>query len=206
MSDMAEKRGSRKGNLSGFAEIGGIYDRFAKNLTEKKHKSPTKRLINQKNSITKHKTKVQTQLKRGNYSQIYSVAPGNTYVIEAQGGELPYDLAEQEPLKFYNLVLHQDIKRCHITNRGRRLFFVWTQRPMLKIISSVKNKLVRRMSKELGRKFEKDIENAVNSAEIEEDIKQNIESGAIELTDEYQRPLLQQQLQNYAKMQQKLDS
>ena len=40
---------------------------------ERKHKSPTKRLINQKNSLWEHKKRIYTQLPRGQYSQIYSV-------------------------------------------------------------------------------------------------------------------------------------
>jgi len=65
---------------------------------ERKHASPTRRLINQKNSITTHKQRVvNTHLERGEYSQIYSIAPGTSYVIEAQGGELPYDMATSNP-------------------------------------------------------------------------------------------------------------
>jgi len=126
---------------------------------------------------------VATGLQRGEYSQIYSIAPGSTYVIEAQGGELPYELAEKNPQKFYSQVLNQDIKRCKVKNRGR-LFFVWTQRPLLRIINSIKNKLLRRMSLELGPKFQKDIENALNDEEIQEEIKAMVENQEIELVDD----------------------
>lgn len=127
-------------------------------------------MIHHKNSITEHKKKIASGLQRGDYSQIYSVAPGNTYVIEAQGGELPYEIAETNPGKFYSTVLNQDIKRCKVKNRGR-LFFVWTQRPLLRILTSIKDKLVRRLSKEMGHQFKKDIESALNNPEIQENIQ-----------------------------------
>ena len=60
---------------------------------ERKHRSPTKRLINHKNSTTDYKTKIQSGIIKGEYSQTYSISPGKAYVIEAQGGELPYEMA-----------------------------------------------------------------------------------------------------------------
>ena len=62
-------------------------------------------------------------------------------MIEAQGGELPYDIAESSPSKFYNQVLNQGIKKCSVTARGR-LNWIITQRPLLKIISSIKEKVL----------------------------------------------------------------
>lgn len=59
---------------------------------------------------------------RGDYSQVYSVEPGKTYVIEPQGGELPYDMVDASPSKFYSQVLNQNIKKCNVKMRGN-LFF-----------------------------------------------------------------------------------
>jgi hypothetical protein len=64
---------------------------------ERKHKSPTKRLINHKNSTWDHKKRISTGIAQGQYSQIYCISPGKTYVIEPEGGELPYELAEKSP-------------------------------------------------------------------------------------------------------------
>jgi len=75
---------------------------------------------------------------------------------------LPYDIAEKHPQQFFNRVVNQDIKKCRVKNRGR-LFFIWTQRPLLKIINSIKKKLVRKLSTELGKQFEQDIKNALNN-------------------------------------------
>ena len=68
---------------------------------EKKHKSPVRRLIKLKNSTTRHKERIQNNIRRGSYSQTYCISPGKSYVIEAQGGELPYELAERSPSRFY---------------------------------------------------------------------------------------------------------
>ena len=50
---------------------------------DKKHKSPTKRLISLKNSTWDHKKRVSTQVHKGDYSQTYCISPGKSYVIEA---------------------------------------------------------------------------------------------------------------------------
>lgn len=95
MAEMVSKRSGGKINV--IENVEDILDGYYMPGPERKHKSPTRRLINQKNSITDHKQRISTGLNRGEYSQIYSIAPGNTYVIEAQGGELPYEMAEQNP-------------------------------------------------------------------------------------------------------------
>lgn len=59
------------------------------------------------------------KLNRGEYSQTYCIAPGKSYVIEAQGGELPYELAECSPSKFYSKVLNQDIKKVKVGTTGK---------------------------------------------------------------------------------------
>lgn len=74
---------------------------------ERKHKSPVRRLIQHKNSTTLHKQKiVDDGLQKGSYSQTYCISPGKSYVIEAQGGELPYEMADKNPEKFYSIVLN----------------------------------------------------------------------------------------------------
>ena len=85
----------------------------------KKHKCPVKRLINLKNSTTTHKQRIQRGLSRGAYSQTYCISPGKSYVIEAQGGELNYDIAQQSPQKFYKQVVNQNVKKCMVTMRGK---------------------------------------------------------------------------------------
>jgi len=56
------------------------------------------------------------------------------------------------------------------------MFFVWTQRPLLKIINSIKTKLLGRISKDIGEHFEQDIALALDDNEIQENIKELIEN------------------------------
>ena len=72
----------------------------------KRHDSPTMRLIQQKNSTTEHKQIFQKQNTRTQqYGLHYTASPGKSYVIEPKGGELNYDLAYKDPLKFYDQVM-----------------------------------------------------------------------------------------------------
>jgi len=67
-------------------------------------------------------------------------------VIEPQGGELDYDIAEASPVKFFNQVLHQDIKKASVRGEGRgRLNWILTQRPLQKIMDNIKGRLVYRL-------------------------------------------------------------
>jgi hypothetical protein len=67
-----------------------------------KHSSPTKRLIDQKHSTTKHKKIVEKSGQRTqDYALHYTSSPGKSYVIEPKGGEINYRMARQNPLRFY---------------------------------------------------------------------------------------------------------
>ena len=83
MADMVDRRGNNGYAANARSNLEDILDGYYLPGPERKHKSPTRRLINHKNSITDHKKRVQSGLTRGEYSQIYSIAPGSTYVIEA---------------------------------------------------------------------------------------------------------------------------
>ena len=90
-------------------------------------------------------------------------------------------------------MLNQDIKKCRVKARGR-LFFVWTQRPLLKIINSIKTKLLGRISNAIGEHFGEDIAKALDDEEIVENIKVMVENQHIDLVDEHNTPFLQKQL------------
>jgi len=86
----------------------------------RRHQSPTKRLIAHKNSTVKHKNILKNKSTRhfssvSNHTrttqQHYTTAPGQSYIVEAQGGELNYDLAKKNPEKFYKHVMSQDLKK-----------------------------------------------------------------------------------------------
>ena len=56
-----------------------------------KHESPTKRLIQHKQSTSKHKQLVEFNTKKTqDYSLYYTASPGKSYLIEPKGGELNY--------------------------------------------------------------------------------------------------------------------
>lgn len=110
MSEMMARR-----NGGGFTRLSGVkmhelLGQMALPSQVERHESPTKRLIQHKDSTWDHKARVSFGLKQdlastskhvqqrglmtGDYSQVYSVEPGKTYVIEPQGGELPYEMAD----------------------------------------------------------------------------------------------------------------
>ena len=194
---MAEMVGRRNGGLVITADpssVDDILDSYYMPGPERKHKSPTRRLINHKDSTWAHKQKIRDSgLQKGEYSQTYCISPGKSYVIEAQGGELPYDMAESNPQKFYSRVLNQDIKKCKVKMRGR-LFFMWTQRPLLRIIMSIKQKLFNRLQEEIGEEFGQEIADALDNEEIDENIKELVENDQIELIGHDNKPLLKRQL------------
>lgn len=54
--------------------------------------------------------------------------------------------------------------------RGK-LFFQWTFRPLLRILTTVKNKLVDKIAKKMGPQYRKSIQAALEGAEFDEQIK-----------------------------------
>lgn len=108
----------RKGNIGKIHQVNSVMEAVYRPEPMRKHKSPTKHLIKQMNSLSEHKKRISRGLHRGEYSQIYSISPGKTVVIEPQGGELPYELADKNPAKFYKAVLNQEIKKCNVTMRN----------------------------------------------------------------------------------------
>lgn len=72
----------------------------------KRHQSPTKRLMQQKNACWDHKTKIKSSVRHSqSYKLHYTASPDKSYVIEPKGGELDYELAYRNPVKFYNQVM-----------------------------------------------------------------------------------------------------
>jgi len=76
----------------------------------KKHVSPTKRLINQKNSAWEGKGKISSDVRRkSEYALHYTTEPGKSYVIEPKDGVIDYDLAYKNPTAFYQKVMSQEV-------------------------------------------------------------------------------------------------
>ena len=84
MNEMNERRTAGMGLTSAQLPTSqNIVDGFYLPGPEKKHKSPTKRLISLKNSTWDHKKRISSNVAKGQYSQTYCISPGKSYVIEA---------------------------------------------------------------------------------------------------------------------------
>lgn len=68
----------------------------------KRHVSPTKRLIQQKNSTWEHKDVMRNCKRTQKYGLHYTTSPGKSYIIEPDGNELNYAKAYKDPLGFYD--------------------------------------------------------------------------------------------------------
>jgi hypothetical protein len=123
MNEMVGRRS--RFDFTSLPDVDELVDGYQLPNQERKHKSPTKRLIALKNSTCDHKKRISVGILKEGYSQTYCIAPGKSYVIEPQGGELPYEIAEKRPSEFYKTVLEQNIKRYSVNMRGQ-LTFEWT--------------------------------------------------------------------------------
>lgn len=78
--------------------------------------------------------------------------------------------------------------------RGK-LTYIMTQRPLLKIITSIKDKLIQRIENQIGKQYSEDITNAfAPGGDIEEKLMNMVENQQIDLVDEDNVPLLQKQI------------
>ena len=191
---MGELQARRDGGMglsnAVMGDVDSMLDGFYMPGPERKHRSPTKRLIQHKDSTWSHKARIQTGIRKGEYSQTYCISPGKSYVIEAQGGELDYELAASSPQKFYSTVLHQDIKKYRVKMRGK-LTFEWTQRPLLRILASIKEKFANRLTDVIGDEHADLIKAAMApGTEIDAKIKEMIANEEVDLLDENRELLL----------------
>lgn len=119
--------------------MGEFYDPVAM----KRHSSPTKRLIAQKNSTFSHKALLHDEVHRQGYGLHYTSAPGKSYVIEPKEGELPYDMVHKDPNAFYDLVMNQDVLQHKVHDvkhdgvKKHELTSEVTQRAIGRILKSI---------------------------------------------------------------------
>ena len=86
-----------------------------------RHVSPTKRLRDMKDSTFVHKKMLRDTLKREkDYGMTYCPTPDKAYVIEPHKGQIDYDLAERNPLKFVDQVIKEDITK-HKLAKNKKL-------------------------------------------------------------------------------------
>lgn len=112
----------------------------------KKHASPTKRLIQQKDAAFRHKEFLSRKIhSTQDYQLTYVASPNKTYVIEPKGGEIDYDMAFKNPLKFYDNVMNQDIREhsCAANGRNSPMKYnnILTKRAIAKVLNAIERKL-----------------------------------------------------------------
>ena len=96
---------------------------------------------------------------------------------------MPYELANKSPKKFYDTVLHQDVKRYSVTGRGH-IAAEWTQRPILKIVTSIKERVIQKITENIGENFEQDIARAfAEGGPAEEQLFEMLKQEQIDLVD-----------------------
>lgn len=80
--------------------------------------------------------------------------------------------------------------------KGRgRLNWIYTQRPVLKIISNIREKVLQRLEREIGPKFAHDIKEAFAAGgDIDEELMKMVQDNQIDLVDKDKNLVLQQQI------------
>lgn len=97
---------------------------------------------------------MKSNIERGEYSLTYCSSPGKSYIVEPHGGALNYDIAQKNPLKFYDQVFNQNITKhkmfkeeAPLEKRKSQISIKSkvTKRPYLKIMESIKSKLIQQL-------------------------------------------------------------
>ena len=149
-----------------------------------KHVSPTKRLIEQKQSTSTHKQLVELNNKKTqDYSLHYTASPGKSYLIEPMGGEINYKVARRNPLKFYDQVMNQDVLQHKIEDIGSKQVKMTTKvthRKIGKILQAVQSKLSDLLQRR-NKWPESDILAALQDPVVKNSIQRNVSLKNIEL-------------------------
>lgn len=159
-----------------------VIDEFhGKGPNDQKHSSPTKRLISLKNTTSEHKKEMSKFQTTQDYKLTYCSSPGKSYVIEPHGGELNYNLAQKNPLKFYEQVFTQEITQHKVKEGGnhdnialvrkntkKELSSKVTHRPFLKIMEKIRLRISEKLRAKIGETFGEDIFKALKDKQIED--------------------------------------
>jgi hypothetical protein len=90
-------------------------------------------------------------------------------VIEPKGGEINYDLAFKNPLKFYDNVMNQDIREHSCAAKGghspMRYSNVLTKRAIAKVLNAIERKLSKLIKQQTFDNFKSNNEN-IDEAEF----------------------------------------
>jgi len=94
---------------------------YGKGAGDEKHESPTKRLVNLKDTTVEHKAVMDKKGARygESYKLTYCANPTKSYVVEP-GKEINYKLAETNPEKFYQKVFDQEITKHKVAEDKKK--------------------------------------------------------------------------------------
>ena len=186
-----------------YQEMGKFYSKPAK------HESPTRRLRQQIETAFTQKEFLSKQpdyqANKSQYGITYVVGVSDTYVVQPQKGELPYELAEKKPLAFYREVMEGNVKEHHVnkspkrrpsssgygalpsrkTKKKRPLQYnqAIKKRSVAYILGAVQNKLKRMISTVTDHSPEA-IERALSNPEAEQLLQRRITDKSIQLVDQ----------------------
>ena len=83
------------------------------------------------------------------YGFKYTSSPGKSYIIEPTQGELDYRIAYKDPIKFYDLVMEQEVVQHKLSDGVQKgtveISSKITQRKIGKIMRNVQKKLTELM-------------------------------------------------------------
>lgn len=114
--------------------------------------------------------------------QHYTTAPGKSYVVEAEGGELNYDIAYKNPEKFYSQVMSQNLtKHTAKDTRGKtEVSTTIVKRKVGRILMLVLTKFVEAFR---GQYTQRDLERAFNDNRVKTIIQKHVTQRNIQLMD-----------------------
>ena len=198
-------------NMDDFYKVmGEFYDNKMK-----RHASPTKRLMDQKKAAFEHKTYLYKKLQSGEiderqYSLTYVASPQKTYMIQPKEGEINYDLAQKNPLKFYDKIMKQDVVEHKVQKQSSNvqnsqsgelpmkkskshlgMKTKTTKRAVAMILSAVQIKIQQLMMDKLAEYNMSDIEFAFAHPEAKQVIQKEIAQNNIRMVGKNNEPVFQ---------------
>lgn len=180
---------------------------YGKGECDEKHESPTKRLVEQKNTAFENKKIIHDNVTPAEYSIQYTAAPGKSYVVEPHGGELDYQKIYKDPLGFYDQYFNQEITKIKVKDEVANTTTGSHSTPMktktvtsnvttrINMIDSIKIKLLEGLREHLGEEFANDrLLLAMQDHTIENEIKKLMIANKIGLLDSNNKEILSQQI------------
>ena len=116
------------------------------------------------------------------YQQYYPTAPGQSYLVEPEGGELNYDLAHKNPEKFYKHVMSQNLTKKQAKDHagGTKVTTTQVKRKVGRILMLVLTKFVEAFR---GKYTQAQLERAFNENSVKMVVQKHMNHKHIQLVD-----------------------